>query len=130
MARRTKSTPTLATASSPSPTSATGTLESLLERILRATGTESDIAMGGALKGADHLLPGFVTLDPDLSATIATTLETIHKYAANTSVRRPCNFVLVAEPGSGKSHFVKCVAQHCNLPPVVANVASLDRVDG
>lgn len=105
------------------------TLDDISQKILNATGAETEIRFDGALKGADAVLPGFVTLDADLEETIRMTLNTIENYVKATVERRPCNFILTAEPGSGKSHFVKCIAKQCGLPPITANVASLDRVD-
>jgi hypothetical protein len=107
----------------------TTTLDDVLQKVLNATGTETEIRFDGSLKGADAVLPGFVTLDPELEATIKTTLSTIESYVKTATERRPCNFILMAEPGSGKSHFVKCIARRCGLPPITANIASLDRVD-
>jgi len=100
-----------------------------VQSILSATGAAADISFNGQLATADTLLPGFLTLDKELQATIEATLATLAEYVGTPTVRRPCNFIMVAEPGSGKSHFVRCLGEHCRLPPVIANVASLDRID-
>ena len=57
------------------------------------------------------LLGDYVTLDLQHAKDIESLLAAITEYAHDPTRRRPYNVVLQAEPGSGKSHFVECLAK-------------------
>jgi hypothetical protein len=55
-------------------------------------------------------LPGYATLDESHISSIEKLLATIKQYVADTSQKRPLTFLMLASPGAGKSHFIKCIA--------------------
>lgn len=63
------------------------------------------------LKIADAALPGFLTLDADFQRKISDLTSELVGYLADVSQRRPYNILMIAPPGSGKSHFVKCLGK-------------------
>lgn len=56
-------------------------------------------------------LPGYATLDEGHIDSIKKVLVEIQRYARDTWQRRPLNFLMLAAPGAGKSHFIDCVAR-------------------
>lgn len=73
-------------------------------------------------------LEKYATLDHELLSKIQKLVETISAYAADSAKKRPLNFLMVAEPGTGKSHLVKCIANkfiHNDIVAVTYNMASL-----
>src|SRR5690242_4650968 len=52
-------------------------------------------------------LPGYATLDPDHARDITNLVTTVENYVDDTSQKRPLNFLMLASPGAGKSHFIK-----------------------
>lgn len=57
-------------------------------------------------------LPDYATVDYDHIIGVHNVLESIKAYIVDTSLKRPLNFLLLASPGSGKSHLIKSIAQH------------------
>jgi hypothetical protein len=55
-------------------------------------------------------LPGYATLDEKHIDSIRDLLESIKLYATDLSRKRPLAFLMLASPGAGKSHFIKCIA--------------------
>jgi hypothetical protein len=75
-------------------------------------------------------LPGYATLDSNHIKQISTFIETVRRYIDDTSQKRPLNFLMLASPGAGKSHFIKCIAaslQSDNLSAITFNMAGLQR---
>ncbi|QDT45690.1 hypothetical protein Pan241w_58170 [Gimesia alba] len=75
-------------------------------------------------------LPGYATLDFDHLFQIDRAAEQITTYIDDSSQQRPLNFVMLASPGSGKSHFINCLASslaYTGIRPIVFNMASLQR---
>lgn len=60
---------------------------------------------------AANTLKGYVTLDSGHIKDILNLIDQISAYAEDTTRRRPLNIMMQAEPGSGKSHFIKCLAK-------------------
>lgn len=56
-------------------------------------------------------VPGYATLDKGHIHNINNVIEQIETYVADTSKKRPLNFLMLAAPGAGKSHFIDCVAK-------------------
>jgi hypothetical protein len=53
-------------------------------------------------------------------------------YSNDSSKKRPLNIIMQAEPGSGKSHFIKCLAEKLNYSDVSAvtfNMSSLRNIE-
>jgi hypothetical protein len=78
------------------------------------------------------LLGRYVTLDwPHYNAIRRVRFE-ISRYAEDRTRRRPLNIVMQAEPGSGKSHLVKCLAASLGSHSAAAvdyNMASLQSIE-
>lgn len=71
-------------------------------------------------------LGSYVTLDWEHRQDIIKIKSKIKEYSLDYSRRRPLNIIMLAEPGSGKSHFVKCLAEKLkddNISPVAYNMA-------
>lgn len=56
-------------------------------------------------------LPGYATLDFGHLNEIDAVIRAIKQYSADSSHKRPLNFLMLASPGAGKSHFINCVAK-------------------
>lgn len=54
--------------------------------------------------------PGYATLHPNHINRINTFIEDVKGYIEDKSQKRPLNFLMLAAPGAGKSHFIKCIA--------------------
>jgi len=55
-------------------------------------------------------IPGYATLDSNHIKDIDGFIDTIKRYANDSSQKRPLVFLMLASPGAGKSHFIKCIA--------------------
>jgi hypothetical protein len=74
-----------------------------------------------------RVLGDYVTLDWNMVEAIEHISYEIRDYSHDRSRRRPLNFIMLASPGSGKSFFVKCLAnklQDLNVTAVTCNVAT------
>jgi len=79
---------------------------------------------------SDRTLPGYATLDADQINVIGRLLSTIRKYADDASQKRPLNFLMLASPGAGKSHFIRCIAAQLGnqkIGAVTYNMVGLQR---
>jgi len=56
-------------------------------------------------------LTGYSTLDGSHIENIEAIISKIQKYSEDSSQKRPLNFLMLASPGAGKSHFIKCIAE-------------------
>lgn len=74
---------------------------------------------------SESALPGYATLDDAHSDDINKMTSLIETYIDDTSRRRPINFLMLASPGAGKSHFIDCVARRMNRRKVVANTFNM-----
>ncbi len=75
-------------------------------------------------------LPGYATLDSYHIREIRQVLAKIQKYSEDTSQKRPLNFLMLASPGAGKSHFIRCIAMRLgkeNIGAVTFNMVGLQR---
>ncbi|MHB8104176.1 MAG: AAA family ATPase [Dehalococcoidales bacterium] len=87
-----------------------------------------DIDIMPILKSSERTLPGFVTLDASLATAIDNIQKSIQNYVDDKTRRRPYNVLMLAEPGSGKSHLVNCLAKSLNIPHVTGNLSALDNL--
>lgn len=69
-----------------------------------------DCDISGEIVTSKDLLGKYVTLDPDHFIGIMRAIRDIKRYCNAKTLNRPLNILLQAPPGSGKSHFVKCLA--------------------
>lgn len=73
-------------------------------------------------------LPGYATLDSTHIKQIDSLTEKIQTYVNDPSQKRPLNFLMLASPGAGKSHFIKCLARKLgpnNIGAITFNMAGL-----
>jgi hypothetical protein len=94
------------------------------------SGTEIDIQE--AYSRSTKTLGSYVTLDWEHKRGINKISQTIKNYSSDITQKRPLNIIMLAEPGSGKSHFVKCLAktlQDINIAAVTYNMAALQQQD-
>lgn len=63
----------------------------------------------GELPKTDETLPGYY-LPASQQGDVSAVVNTINSYITRTNQKRPFNVLLSALPGSGKSHFVHCLA--------------------
>ncbi|MEQ8694727.1 MAG: ATP-binding protein [Gammaproteobacteria bacterium] len=81
---------------------------------------------------SDRVMRGYATLNDDHSAEIDQLIYSIESYSKDASQRRPLNFLMLASPGAGKSHFIKCIANRLDHRRVRAhtfNMASMTTSD-
>ncbi len=73
----------------------------------------------------------YVTLDLKHRDEIINIVSTIKSYAEDRTRKRPLNIIMQAEPGSGKSLLVKCIARHVrfDVTAVDFNMASLQNIE-
>jgi len=91
-----------------------------------------DIDIRNIYQRSTRTLGSYVTLDWLHRLKILRTIDEIKKYSIDFSKKRPLNILMVAEPGSGKSHFVKCLAESLkgyNVSPVLFNMATFQAPD-
>lgn len=77
-------------------------------------------------------LDNYVTLDWQHYQEIQKLMGIIREYARDRSRRRPLNIIMQAEPGSGKSHFIKSLARKMSqegISEVTFNMASFKGVE-
>jgi len=56
----------------------------------------------------------FATLDPDFIKDIGLFRQAIERYSNDRTLTRPLNFLMLADPGTGKSFFVECLSKAMN----------------
>jgi hypothetical protein len=77
------------------------------------------------------LLGNYVTLDWQHRQDILRIINQIKEYADDDTRRRPLNIIMQADPGSGKSHLVDCIARKIETHHGAAvnyNMASLNSI--
>lgn len=104
----------------------------IISAILAETPPVKDLDLSAAYERSTSLLGDYVTLDWDHRQDILRVIKTIRNYAKDRTRRRPLNIVMQAEPGSGKSHLVKCLATKLGVQLATAvgfNMASLQNIE-
>ena len=79
---------------------------------------------------SDHDLRGYATLDDKHAADINDLISQIEHYVDDDSQKRPLNFLMLASPGAGKSHFINCVAKRLKSRNVTANTFNMASMSG
>ena len=77
-------------------------------------------------------LPGYATLDSNHIEQISSLIKTIERYIGDSSQQRPLNLLMLASPGAGKSHFIKCVASRLashSVRAITFNMTSMESND-
>jgi hypothetical protein len=78
------------------------------------------------------LLKKYATLDWQHCLDIFRVEDTIRAYAIDTKRKKPLNIVMHASPGTGKSHFVECLAdamKEDDIGQVTVNMTSIGGLD-
>jgi hypothetical protein len=82
--------------------------KSIFENIIEVEMPSLDIDISEAYNASTFTLGEYTTLDFVHIGDIKTLMKTINDYSKDSSKKRPLNIIMQAEPGSGKSHFIKC----------------------
>lgn len=100
--------------------------------ILDDTPPSQNVDISNSYLRSRGLLGDYVTLDWEHRQDIMRIIGQIKRYATDATRRRPLNIIMQAEPGSGKSHLVKCLATKLDSLHAAAvdfNMASLQTVE-
>jgi DNA replication protein DnaC len=106
--------------------------KSILDQIINETSPKGDIDITKEIGVSKIALDDYVTLDWQHYEEIQKLLKVILDYTKDSTKRRPLNVIMQAEPGSGKSHFIKSIARRMasdGVSAVTFNMASLESVD-
>jgi hypothetical protein len=104
----------------------------IAETIICAKPPAIEIDISEPFLASNWSLKDYVTLDWKHSLDIRKLKTTISKYAIDKSRCRPLNIIMQAAPGSGKSHFVKCLAKSfsaLNAAAVDFNMSNMQNVE-
>ncbi|MBK9089560.1 MAG: ATP-binding protein [Holophagales bacterium] len=96
------------------------------------TPPRKEVDISEAYRASSRLLGEYVTLDEPHQSDIDKVMRRITAYADDRSRKRPLNIIMRAEPGSGKTHFVKCLATRLRRNQATAvdfNMASLQHAE-
>jgi hypothetical protein len=102
------------------------------ERIVTGDPPEETLDITEQFQDSHLALGDYVTLDWQHCKEIYSLMAAIHEYATDRSRRRPLNIIMQAEPGSGKSYFIECLAKKMSqdrISDVTFNMATLQGVD-
>jgi hypothetical protein len=103
-----------------------------LQRPLRPITREENILFLFSIALSGKALREYATLDSEHIRDIDTVLGAIRRYAVDQSLKRPLNFLMLASPGAGKSHFIRCIASELgtdNIGAVTYNMVGLQRYE-
>lgn len=106
--------------------------KSILDLVLSAEEPKEEIDISHAYERSTLLLRDYVTLDWQHRSDILRIIKNIRDYAADGSRKRPMNIIMQAEPGSGKSQLVKCMAKKLDGSQATAvdfNMASFQTIE-
>lgn len=73
-------------------------------------------------------LQNYATLNELHLGEIEKMYQAIYQYGSDPTLTRPLNFMMLASPGAGKSHFINCIARRLNairVSPTSFNMASM-----
>lgn len=106
--------------------------KSILDQIINESAPKKNIDISKEIAVSKIALDDYVTLDWQHHEDIQKLLKVILEYTKDSTRRRPLNVIMQAEPGSGKSHFIKSIAKRMatdGVSAVTFNMASLESVD-
>jgi hypothetical protein len=96
------------------PSASSKRLESDLTKVVSATpmatGLLGDAQLYGKLPEIDETLPDYY-VPKSQQKKVSAVISTLNSYVTRSNHKRPFNMLLSALPGSGKSHFVHCIAR-------------------
>lgn len=85
-----------------------------------------------AVAESESLLTGYATLDDPHRLEIQRLIKQITSYLRDSTRKRPFNVLMLAEPGAGKSHFIKQLAKSMvgeRVQAVTFNMANMQSPD-
>jgi DNA replication protein DnaC len=106
--------------------------KAILDQIVSGAAPKVQIDITKEIKVGKIALGDYVTLDWQHYEEIKRVIRTIREYTKDSTKKRPHNIILQAEPGSGKSHFIKSLAKRLapdGISEVTFNMSSLQGVD-
>jgi hypothetical protein len=106
--------------------------QQIASAILSESPPTEDVDISFGYRQSRSLLGDYVTLDWQHRQDILRIITQIKRYADDDTRRRPLNIIMQAEPGSGKSHMVNCLARKLEAIHAAAvnfNMASLQSMD-
>jgi len=106
--------------------------EEITKALLSDIPTVDESKIINAYQLSRRTLGPYVTLDWEHRDQILNLIHKIKSYARDETRKRPLNIMMQAEPGSGKSHFINCIAEaldYFNVSAVSFNMGSLQTID-
>jgi ATP-dependent Clp protease ATP-binding subunit ClpA len=100
--------------------------------VLSPTKPNGEIDISADYEASKAIFQHYVTLDFQHRLDLLKIRNAIRDYAFDRTRKRPLNIIMQAEPGSGKSHLVKCLAQSIHgveITSVDYNMACLQSLD-
>lgn len=91
---------------------------------------ETDISKN--YRQSKYLLDNYVTLDWEHIDEILEIMSAILEYKNDDSKKRPLNIIMIADPGSGKSHFIECLVEkldEARIEMVSYSLANLESIN-
>ena len=110
----------------------TKAIEEISNSIVTDKSPKNDIDISEYYALSKKTLSKYVTLDWQHRGDINKIKESIKNYAQDSGRKRPWNIMMQAEPGSGKSHFIKSLAKdmiNFDIKEVNFNMANLQRIE-
>lgn len=92
---------------------------------------EGEINIEEAYGRSTYTLGGYVTVDWNHIQDIKKIEENIIRYLYDGSLKRPLNIIMLAQPGSGKSYFIECLANKLDswrISAVSFNMATMEHM--
>src|SRR5438046_10761640 len=83
--------------------------DKVVEKIVLPVKPDANIDLTSAITRSRNVLGSYATLDWQHRGEILSLSRRIEQYTQDASRTRPLNIIMQAEPGSGKSHLVKCL---------------------
>lgn len=96
------------------------------------TPDEDEVDIHKQFQLSRQTLGEYVTLDWDHRREIESVINTIQSYSEDFTKTRPLNIIMIAEPGLGKSHFIKCLAKkmkNIGISEVSFNMATIQNIN-
>lgn len=102
--------------------------QNILDDQVSSNSSQKDIASYYAF--SNYSLPGYSTVDTIHVKSIRKIISNIRAYADDDTLLRPRNILMLARPGAGKSHFIKCLSKKMSdigVESITYNMSSLQK---
>lgn len=100
--------------------------------IIEPNNSKEDIDISKNYCQSKYLLDNYVTLDSEHIDEILEIMSVILEYKNDDSKKRPLNIIMIADPGSGKSHFIECLVEkldEARIEMVSYSLANLESIN-